>query len=203
MPVRSQACGSSPLTRGKLRAPFSHRDMVRLIPAHAGKTALSASICAAGSAHPRSRGENPMSGEAKGLIMGSSPLTRGKRQMERRHEGMAGLIPAHAGKTTRCTLSGAACAAHPRSRGENHVLAVESAQEFGSSPLTRGKPTTSGTPMVSARLIPAHAGKTDRPVNCMSVTPAHPRSRGENCVGGAHVNASRGSSPLTRGKQRP
>ena len=53
-----------------------------------------------------------------------------------------------------------------------------------------------------ARLIPAHAGKTDDRYIQLIKARAHPRSRGEN---GLHLPAHvrvRGSSPLTRGKRR-
>ena len=50
--------GSSPLTRGKRLREQAQQARRRLIPAHAGKTALSHGITRALPAHPRSRGEN-------------------------------------------------------------------------------------------------------------------------------------------------
>ena len=90
-----------------------------LIPAHAGKTSRFGFHRAIGSAHPRSRGENQQGAPDHVWPVGSSPLTRGKPQMQAALETNAGLIPAHAGKTIYVdwqTLHGA-----------------------GSSPLTRGK----------------------------------------------------------------
>ena len=49
-------------------------------------------------------------------------------------------------------------------------------------------------------LIPAHAGKTDRPCRSGRKAPAHPRSRGENAGRTVDVLVAPGSSPLTRGK---
>ena len=72
---------------------------MRLIPAHAGKTAWLNSSAVIWPAHPRSRGENKKKAEAKKADAGSSPLTRGKRCDEHRRECDEGLIPAHAGKT--------------------------------------------------------------------------------------------------------
>ena len=70
----------------------------------------------------------------------------------------------------------------------------------GSSPLTRGKQWRVDASRARARLIPAHAGKTrSRPGLGLSCR-AHPRSRGENMFSAPRVQASRGSSPLTRGK---
>ena len=50
--------GSSPLTRGKLIADTHGLTEIRLIPAHAGKTAPCSHLTSRWEAHPRSRGEN-------------------------------------------------------------------------------------------------------------------------------------------------
>ena len=50
-------------------------------------------------AHPRSRGENITRGVSTAKQPGSSPLTRGKPDRNRRACRLVGLIPAHAGKT--------------------------------------------------------------------------------------------------------
>ena len=75
-----QSAGSSPLTRGKRKGLTPPADVVRLIPAHAGKTLF---LCPPGGehgAHPRSRGENRERLCDGGLHGGSSPLTRGKHR---------------------------------------------------------------------------------------------------------------------------
>ena len=72
--------------------------------------------------------------------------------------------------------------AHPRSRGENLVAAVDTMPLTGSSPLTRGKLSTKPTAHPSRRLIPAHAGKTIVTLISLIFCGAHPRSRGENTV---------------------
>ena len=77
---RSRRSGSSPLTRGKLRALRRHCRWMRLIPAHAGKTI--------------SPGTNVF------MLTGSSPLTRGKPSPSSSHANGTRLIPAHAGKTS-------------------------------------------------------------------------------------------------------
>ena len=70
--------GSSPLTRGKPKAPTQMIRTWRLIPAHAGKTSASRSRDPCLRAHPRSRGENVHEADYCVLEVGSSPLTRGK-----------------------------------------------------------------------------------------------------------------------------
>ena len=131
-------------------------------------------------AHPRSRGENMVSDGKVSLEDGSSPLTRGKLPGENDPRAGSGLIPAHAGKTTRAGPPRLSTPAHPRSRGENHRLAAGIEDAGGSSPLTRGKPMSVW-------------GSGDKRV-------AHPRSRGENGLTIFERLPSSGSSPLTRGK---
>ena len=91
-------------------------------------------------------------------------------------------------------------AAHPRSRGENPVGAHIVDQSAGSSPLTRGKPTTARIGVSGFRLIPAHAGKTHDSRLSPQGDSAHPRSRGENELSVRRCATGEGSSPLTRGK---
>ena len=91
--------GSSPLTRGKRPDQAGCRDHLRLIPAHAGKTAQDVIRLSRHTAHPRSRGENASAVSCTASIRGSSPLTRGKRPSHRSFSVRTGLIPAHAGKT--------------------------------------------------------------------------------------------------------
>ena len=113
-----------------------------------------------------------------------------------------GLIPAHAGKTWRGLLLYRLQGAHPRSRGENVWMPVQTAWIPGSSPLTRGKLLVGRHAHQRGRLIPAHAGKTVSWMLSIRAPRAHPRSRGENFwLHWRHVTRA-GSSPLTRGKRR-
>ena len=91
--------GSSPLTRGKQRVDLGGCVEVRLIPAHAGKTVSGLGARQRGGAHPRSRGENGLLILIALVVLGSSPLTRGKPCRGSRPRAAPGLIPAHAGKT--------------------------------------------------------------------------------------------------------
>ena len=118
--------GSSPLTRGKLLALINIDPARGLIPAHAGKTGELFARVPRWEAHPRSRGENRRRRCVKASVAGSSPLTRGKRHRGRKALRHAGLIPAHAGKTSLFDVEGAEDMAHPRSRGENSVSALVS-----------------------------------------------------------------------------
>ena len=139
----------------------------RLIPAHAGKTPSPQGHAQTRGAHPRSRGENPSAKSAAAAGWGSSPLTRGKRAGQHVLQWPARLIPAHAGKTRPRRDARQRSQAHPRSRGENVDGGGAARPVTGSSPLTRGKLMLTLSTSIRARLIPAHAGKTD---------PEHPRA---------------------------
>ena len=192
--------GSSPLTRGKLASPTSPARRQRLIPAHAEKTTSRGGPRAGGAAHPRSRGENDLLEVVQAGRGGSSPLTRGKRLLVGVEAQGRGLIPAHAGKTLRSKMRSRSPPAHPRSRGENAALNSSLAIVSGSSPLTRGKPWSTGRRTRWVGLIPAHAGKTACGICHIRGMGAHPRSRGENAVQKVEDGSDEGSSPLTRGK---
>ena len=131
---------------------------------------------------------------------GSSPLTRGKPDRNSHVTVQERLIPAHAGKTGAVEALGLGPGAHPRSRGENARLPIPQPRAQGSSPLTRGKLASSAKGARSARLIPAHAGKTAAWTFRPSKPTAHPRSRGENRPRKREAMRPPGSSPLTRGK---
>ena len=173
--------GSSPLTRGKLVSSGGARGSPRLIPAHAGKTSIAWA--------------------RRSTTTGSSPLTRGKHDPVRTLARRLRLIPAHAGKTGSRFQAPRTTTAHPRSRGENENGVLAGVTSVGSSPLTRGK--LSSPPAWGARfgLIPAHAGKTFGLDGSDAHAWAHPRSRGENLIGGCLIAPGQGSSPLTRGKR--
>ena len=192
--------GSSPLTRGKRGGESLHVGHLRLIPAHAGKTALPHSWQMSRPAHPRSRGENTLRTLQQGTGPGSSPLTRGKLRPATRRGGCSGLIPAHAGKTSTGSRSPSPPGAHPRSRGENGLRRPPRRCGRGSSPLTRGKRSGVLTLRCGPGLIPAHAGKTFTFERTSAGETAHPRSRGENQVQLILDDGVQGSSPLTRGK---
>ena len=175
-------------------------DLVGLIPAHAGKTSCRSPGWPESAAHPRSRGENVFKVFEEGLHTGSSPLTRGKHTIRMSRRLHAGLIPAHAGKTSFILGVLISDWAHPRSRGENHRCVHLRTVASGSSPLTRGKPRANASMSARVGLIPAHAGKTGRRRGRSQQLSAHPRSRGENSTPAFSRACIAGSSPLTRGK---
>ena len=195
--------GSSPLTRGKCPSRLRCCRGSGLIPAHAGKIPPRTRSHHGAWAHPRSRGENFAEAGISTSMRGSSPLTRGKYRLPSRCHRRHGLIPAHAGKIRSAGAAGGRLRAHPRSRGENLLIAHLLLLLRGSSPLTRGKYRQYRPASAGSGLIPAHAGKI-RLRTADTVRPrAHPRSRGENEAGDEKGSTFEGSSPLTRGKYAP
>ena len=74
-------------------------------------------------------------------MLGSSPLTRGARDVLDDAVSVHGLIPAYAGSTTPPQDSPQNKRAHPRLRGEHASDTSQREALRGSSPLTRGAPT--------------------------------------------------------------
>ena len=134
-------------------------------------------------------------------LFGSSPRGRGKLIPRAGIPGVAGLIPARAGKTTIASLALRGNAAHPRAGGENIQAAVSVVVEWGSSPRGRGKLSEMQAVGYQWRLIPARAGKTQRQVLCAYAHSAHPRAGGENTERRRGGELLGGSSPRGRGKR--
>ena len=171
-----------------------------LIPAHAGKTNTFKLAAIVTQAHPRACGENGTTLEDWHWALGSSPRMRGKREMRLLMRQLAGLIPAHAGKTLAAFPIDCNNRAHPRACGENVGLKPGSSELGGSSPRMRGKRTLLFNRYMATRLIPAHAGKTGFTQPTQRLMRAHPRACGENVVIADPSFSSTGSSPRMRGK---
>ena len=91
--------GSPPHTRGKLQRCYYGNQVIRLTPAHAGKTIPPTLIVGRTQAHPRTRGENVPGGIILEKTTGSPPHTRGKLYGHIAGHDCTRLTPAHAGKT--------------------------------------------------------------------------------------------------------
>ena len=139
---RSARMGSSPRGRGKLTLTDTLTKLPGLIPARAGKTALSPPMGWNSTAHPRAGGENSTVERLSLSYSGSSPRGRGKRARIVGRSAGVRLIPARAGKTTTSTPSRPTLRAHPRAGGENQRWGCRGRLRRGSSPRGRGKRRT-------------------------------------------------------------
>ena len=188
--------------RGKRQAGHGRRPARRIIPAHAGQTTHPTRRTTPLTDHPRACGANHESWLKHRREGGSSPRMRGKRAPPVRIHAQPRIIPAHAGQTcSRCSPRHAA-PDHPRACGANEDTADYAIDEFGSSPRMRGKHMATGLGSVSDRIIPAHAGQTQRSKPPRSCTD-HPRACGANVRDNAAGAPEVGSSPRMRGKRRP
>ena len=152
-------------------------------------------------AHPRAGGENFFTFSLLFPLWGSSPRGRGKPPPHAHRGGLAGLIPARAGKTTSNARDSRNCTAHPRAGGENWTSGGGVPTGVGSSPRGRGKRVDEQAGDVCPGLIPARAGKTLAVVERADDARAHPRAGGENTTKKRSTPIKTGSSPRGRGKR--
>ena len=157
---RSSSEGSSPHTRGLLTGESRLRGLRGIIPAHAGFTSVSSSPLSLTWDHPRTRGVYRARTADPYPDAGSSPHTRGLLPRIHLDIVVLRIIPAHAGFTHHHTARRPRNPDHPRTRGVYGPNGPSPATSLGSSPHTRGLPVPAQAPVVTARIIPAHAGFT-------------------------------------------
>ena len=132
--------GSSPHTRGAPARTAGLGCRRRIIPAYAGSTSP-------GLSRPPD-------------MAGSSPHTRGALFGVGLEFEVPRIIPAYAGSTCSTSASPSSRADHPRIRGEHADGVLTRMSIGGSSPHTRGAPSSSTLSRGSTRIIPAYAGST-------------------------------------------
>ena len=150
----------TPHTRGKHGCASSSGRVVRITPAHAGKTSAWATRPGRYRDHPRTRGENIVNPPKNPPNTGSPPHTRGKHELWKTHIQPLRITPAHAGKTRSSLILSPWAEDHPRTRGENQVRLPVTMYPPGSPPHTRGKLISGLKKTFTTRITPAHAGKT-------------------------------------------
>ena len=195
--------GSSPHTRGALRALTVLLNPSRIIPAYAGSTRVWRIECLRWRDHPRIRGEHLSMFLMMVYAVGSSPHTRGAPRLTAWMGRRWRIIPAYAGSTALASQAHSIALDHPRIRGEHASPASipATARDHprirgehrrprrlrrnipGSSPHTRGAPPSRSPPAAMARIIPAYAGSTKSAAGWLRRRPDHPRIRGEHPSG--------------------
>ena len=155
----------------------------RFIPAYAGNATGGRETWSHSTVHPRIRGERPKVNCEAAYAAGSSPHTRGTRKCLVPFRVLTRFIPAYAGNAPRREPRQCPTSVHPRIRGERyHFLIV-----ISSSP----------------RFIPAYAGNASLFQMTSRRSSVHPRIRGERIQKVDLEALGTGSSPHTRGTQRP
>ena len=153
--------------------------------------------------HPRIRGEHFRVLRPEGVLIGSSPHTRGAHVTTSALSAWIGIIPAYAGSTLASSRDSPASRDHPRIRGEHPPRWVQPDAYRGSSPHTRGAQALFLTELGDRRIIPAYAGSTWSRSTCRPSPRDHPRIRGEHMPLTRVRTMSSGSSPHTRGARAP
>ena len=163
---RTLRTGSSPRMRGtRFGGEQEHRHS-GIIPAHAGNTSAPGRCQAGSGDHPRACGEHLPPSEIDTWQAGSSPRMRGTRVRELLIGAGNGIIPAHAGNTYLRVVGVSALWDHPRACGEHTEYEILAILLRGSSPRMRGTPHQQLAVRYRVRIIPAHAGNTDRISEC-------------------------------------
>ena len=173
----------------------------RIIPAHAGQTRQTLHIECGLEDHPRACGANSTKYNARHMPTGSSPRMRGKPLRFLVFDPCGRIIPAHAGQTTIFSFNSARWSDHPRACGANGVWGVFNIRGHGSSPRMRGKPAVIYPRLGARRIIPAHAGQTEKSHQKQWFAPDHPRACGANSASNEAAMTRFGSSPRMRGKR--
>ena len=173
----------------------------RFIPACAGNSDYCRRHVLLSAVHPRLRGELSPLMVNSFRNPGSSPLARGTQCGRAKGLTNARFIPACAGNSKMQTEITTACSVHPRLRGELRLLKHCVSLPHGSSPLARGTPSAKALRFAPARFIPACAGNSEARTAIPTLSPVHPRLRGELCKREFDILDLFGSSPLARGTQ--
>ena len=173
---------------------------MRITPAGAGKTLNRRIDRCYRQDHPRRCGENSRNQTTQRWGVGSPPQVRGKLHHSQSPNGLLGITPAGAGKTsTFCGIS-SITEDHPRRCGENSVLEHESITVRGSPPQVRGKLEIYPYRNKGCWITPAGAGKTYCELYNFQHSQDHPRRCGENQAISLRIIDSKGSPPQVRGK---
>ena len=192
--------GSPPQVRGKRTPHATIHAHAGITPAGAGKTTATQHRVGAGGDHPRRCGENAVQIHRGRQPDGSPPQVRGKRCIKIRPRPAAGITPAGAGKTRRCSVAAGVRWDHPRRCGENDCRAGAATAQGGSPPQVRGKRCNFVAWAYNFGITPAGAGKTSTRRYTTSPTWDHPRRCGENTARLRGRGFQSGSPPQVRGK---
>ena len=175
----------------------------RIIPAHAGNSATHPIQTAHQPDHPRACGELMMSLRELSPPDGSSPRMRGTRGVHRGAVHTHRIIPAHAGNSATWLPRARSNTDHPRACGELIPRPGYENSVYGSSPRMRGTPAALPARRAVDRIIPAHAGNSQREGSASRARPDHPRACGELVLTNRLGRGFHGSSPRMRGTLFP
>ena len=173
------APGPSPRERGSRGFEPPSPEVLRSIPARAGKPRCPRPSRRSAGVHPRVSGEAGVVTGATTRSLGPSPRERGSRQPRHDRAGGHGSIPARAGKPRCASATATPKRVHPRASGEAALKADGSQQVRGPSPRERGSRDRAGAGRRLRGSIPARAGKPQPRGGPVDTPRVHPRASGE------------------------
>ena len=191
--------GSSPRMRGSPSIVIAHTIFIGIIPAHAGLTCVIFKYVILFWDHPRACGAHIFFVTLVSFLTGSSPRMRGSRYFCHFLMLEDGIIPAHAGLTSRSQVNGCVTWDHPRACGAHSSQSIGPSFPLGSSPRMRGSLPDDVVHDRICGIIPAHAGLTERILSQIGGLRDHPRACGAHEGLGRKVEGEVGSSPRMRG----
>ena len=150
------------------------------IPACAGETYACIGMAFRTRVYPRLCGGNLIAISLCMMLVGLSPLVRGKRPLCSSAGLCAGSIPACAGETVPLCWSMPVCWVYPRLCGGNRLHLLVGLSFQGLSPLVRGKQNRSRPNRLQPGSIPACAGETIPMIPDDSRPGVYPRLCGGN-----------------------
>ena len=192
--------GSPPHARGKALHRARKAAPLRITPACAGKSRITAATLTAMRDHPRMRVEKGINASVNRVDAGSPPHARGKGRTRRCYQWAIGITPACAGKSRYGSGRSNERQDHPRMRGEKCVSGSARGSSRGSPPHARGKDNPVNMPSVFPRITPACAGKSSCMDPSWKFPRDHPRMRGEKIFNAPLASIGVGSPPHARGK---
>ena len=193
--------GSPPLARGTVAYLSGTLSWSRITPACAGNSSNGDSGGGCHGDHPRLRGEQASRSIDDITKAGSPPLARGTAATDADGNPRTGITPACAGNRyshhewARCRWD------HPRLRGEQQRMWIETSTVKGSPPLARGTDGCHQRQYRCKRITPACAGNRFYHRYIPTSRGDHPRLRGEQFHFLFHFFGVKGSPPLARGTE--
>ena len=193
--------GSPPHARGRRPARRSGDGRSGITPACAGKTPRAVPAFGLEADHPRMRGEDAFDAPPAAPPIGSPPHARGRPPGCCAVGAKRRITPACAGKTSKRVEGGTLIRDHPRMRGEDPAGQSSRPRVAGSPPHARGRHSLPPVAVVSFRITPACAGKTQCSVSVPDLSGDHPRMRGEDLFRLLAEPFFTGSPPHARGRR--
>ena len=197
---RERLPGSPPRVRGKDNFLRQVKELTRITPACAGKSAPVPELAVSAEDHPRVCGEKGRGEPARLSRSGSPPRVRGKGGGVPQVGKDCGITPACAGKSPPTGAHGDANLDHPRVCGEKALQRLHLGITLGSPPRVRGKVPPFDIRLTARGITPACAGKSQRHGFFPAEGQDHPRVCGEKRMSRRREAGFKGSPPRVRGK---